>query len=180
MNAVDVNETSTTIMWHHSATCFEDCDITFNFTWAPSHQAHIHQETVETMATVYHIMSLKPDTAYKATLTALCLKQSQVVNVSETVNVAFRTLSGVCIYMHSPAQHKHSIIKYGSSNMSHHYLILVVLMQSKFSWVPFLIVMLYHTSPECECSFVANVYRPSWSEYHTIEPSLLQEPLDML
>ena len=169
MNAVDVNETSTTIMWHHSATCFEDCDITFNFTWAPSHQAHIHQETVETMATVYHIMSLKPDTAYKATLTALCLKQSQVVNVSETVNVAFRTLSGVCIYMHSPAQHKHSIIKYGSSNMPHHYFILMVLIESKFPQVPFLTVK-SQLSPECEGRFVANV------EFHGQNITLVSLP----
>ena len=44
---------------------------------------------------VHCIMSLKPGRAYKATLTALCKKQSQVTMVSKTVAIAFSTLSGV-------------------------------------------------------------------------------------
>ena len=100
MNAIEVNETSVKIIWDHSATCFKDCDITFNLTWAPSHQlqsdSKVGNESVETNATVYCIASLEPDTEYVATLSALCQKQLQATMVSKTVVVTFRTLSGVC------------------------------------------------------------------------------------
>ena len=100
MNAIEVNETSVKIVWDHSATCFEDCDITFNVTWTPSHQLQsgpkVGNESLETNATVHCITSLEPDTEYVATLTALCQKQSQATMVSKTVVVTFRTLSGVC------------------------------------------------------------------------------------
>lgn len=95
MNVVQVNKTSAKIKWNHSAACFEDCAVTFNLTWTPSRQLQIDHESVETTATVHCIMSLIPGTAYKATLTALCKKQSQVSMVSKTVVVAFSTLSGV-------------------------------------------------------------------------------------
>ena len=95
MNVVQVNETSAKIQWNHSAACFEDCAITFNLTWTPSHQLQIDHESVETNARVHCITSLNPGTAYKATLTALCKEQSQVTMVSKTVAIAFSTLSGV-------------------------------------------------------------------------------------
>ena len=105
MNAIEVNETTVKIVWDHSATCFEDCDITFNLTWAPSHQLQsgpkVGNESVETNATVHCITYLEPDTEYVATLTAMCQNQSQATMVSKTVFVTFRTLSGVCTQIHT-------------------------------------------------------------------------------
>ena len=107
MNAIEVNETSVKIVWDHSAACFEDCHITFNLTWTPSHQLQsgpkVGTGSVETNATAHCITSLEPDTEYVATLTALCQKQSQTTMVSKTVVVTFRTSSGAYTQVYTSA-----------------------------------------------------------------------------